>query len=475
MNQYQQIAGEFASQIEAGALLPGGKLPSVRELARLRGISPTTASEAYELLKLRGAIEARPRSGYFVSKATLPPLHLPERNVALLPSASAASEDLLQDMLTASNDALIFPFGAAIPAASYLPAAALNRLMRKTLRNKPELLAAYRFAPGSLSLRETLALRYQRLGVKLTAKAIVTTAGAIEAIGLALSAVAEPGATVALEAPTYPGIFQLVRSMGYRVLEIPLDATRGLTPEALQSALSKARGSLKAVVSIPNFSNPLGTCVSDVDKQELVRIASREGIVLVEDDIYGDLAYSRARPKPLKAYDKDDSVILCTSFSKTISPALRVGCAISAKYAHRLGALKYARGSGVSALSEEVLQQFLERGSYERHLAKVRGDYQTLMARYSREILQQFPAGTRVAQPEGGFILWVELPQGVDSVEVQKSALRRRISVAPGSIFSDDGTHYRNYIRLNCAIPWTPAAQKALGQLARICAEQVVT
>ena len=473
MNQYQQIASEIESQIQTGTLLPGGKLPSVRALARLRGISPTTVTEVYELLKLRGAIEARARSGYFVSQTTLVPLHLPDRDVVLLPSASAASEDLLQDMLAAGNDDRIFPFGAAIPAAEFFPVATLNRLMRKILRSNPELLAAYRFAPGSSALRETLARRYQRLGLKVTAKALVTTAGAIEGIGLALGAVAEPGATIALEAPTYPGIFQLVRSLGYRVLEIPLDASRGLTPEALQAAVRKARGKLKAVVSIPNFSNPLGARVSDADKQELVRIASREGVVLIEDDIYGDLAYSRDRPKPLKAFDRDDSVILCTSFSKTLSPALRVGCVISDKYAARLGALKYARASGVSALNEEVLRQFLEHGSYERHLARVRAEYQTLMARYSREVLQQFPAGTRVAQPQGGFILWVELPPGVDSALVQKNALRHRISVAPGSIFSDGGLHYRNYIRLNCGLPWTPAAQKALSQLARICAEQV--
>jgi DNA-binding transcriptional MocR family regulator len=300
----------------------------------------------------------------------------------------------------------------------------------------------------------------------------VTTCGAIESIGLALGAVAMPGATVGVEAPTYAGIFQLVRGLGYKVLEIPLDAVRGLTPEALEAALRKSRGSLQAVVTIPNFSNPLGTRVSDSDKAALTALASREGIVLIEDDIYGDLGFERERPKPLKAFDRDDSVILCTSFSKTISPALRIGAAISAKHAARIAALKYARGTGTSAFGEEVLQRFLDSGIYERHLGKVRGEYRTLIARYAQQILQSFPAGTRVSQPQGGYILWVELPHAIDGRQIQKHALTKRISVAPGSIFSENGGHYRNYIRLNCAIPWTEASRKALLQLARLVAQQ---
>lgn len=470
MNQSHRIAAEIENQMQAGELLTGTRLPSVRELAAARGISPTTVAEVYDLLKMRGLIEARQRSGYFVSPQIQSPLSLPARSMNLIPSASVEIADLLQDMLAASSDERIFPFGAAIPRADFLPVAALTRLMRRVLRSHSKLLADYRFAPGGEALRQSLARRYQRFGVKVSAKGVVTTAGAIEGLGLALGAVAKPGETIALEAPTYPGIFQLVRSLGYCVLEIPLDPFRGLTPEALTAALKKARGDVKAVVSIPNFSNPLGTRVSDADKKQLVQIASREGIVLIEDDIYSDLSFSRDRPKPLKAFDQDDSVILCTSFSKTISPALRVGAVLNEKHAAQLRALKYARASGTSALNEEVLHQYLEHGQYERHLNRVRSEYKTLLAQYSQQILQLFPTGTRLSQPQGGFILWVELPHEIDGRQIQKQALTRGISVAPGSIFSDCGRHYRNFIRLNCAIPWTPASQKALARLAKIVA-----
>jgi len=471
MNRSQQMALELEAQISSGTLLAGEKLPSVRTFAAAQGISPTTVVEVYELLKTRGLLEARARSGYFVAGSSSSPLMLPERRLTLLPSRPVAAEDPLQDLLAAGNNDRIFPFGAAVPRAAFYPAGAIKRLFNRTLRENPALLTSYRFAPGSEALRRTLARRYQRLGVKVNHEAVVTTAGAIDGIGLALGAVAEPGATIGVETPTYPGIFHLVRSLGYRILEIPLDAQRGLTPEALAAAISKTRGSLKAVVCIPNFGNPLGTLVSDENKLALVTLASREGVTLIEDDIYADLAFAQARPRPLKAFDRDDSVILCTSFSKTISPTLRVGAVINAKAAGRLAALKYARGAGLSALGEEVLQRYLDHGHYERQLQRVRGEYQTLLARYTQLLLQTFPAGTRVSQPQGGFILWVELPHAIDGAMVQQRALKRGISVAPGSIFSESGTHYRNFIRLNGAVPWSEASRKALIQLAGLLRE----
>lgn len=471
MKRIDTLAGALREQMDQGLLPAGSKLPSVREQALLHRVSPTTMVEAYELLKQEGRIEARMRSGYFV----LPPqaqLCLPERAFSFIPSASVAPADLLHDMLAAGNDDRIFPFGAAVPRPSFYPTARLRRLMQQVLRDDPALLGAYRFMPGSLALRQTLARHYQQLGVKVQSAAVVTTTGAIEAIGLALGAVAAPGATVGVETPTYPGIFHLVRSLGYRILELPIDATRGLTPALLEAGIQRARGKLQAVVTIPNFSNPLGTLVTDADKQALVDIATRAGIALIEDDINGDLGFTPQRPRPLKAFDKHDTVLLCTSFTKTVSASLRSGCVINAQHAAALSALKYARGSGISALNETVLQRFLAQGHYQRHLMKVRSEFRGLLARYTQEILTLFPAGTRVSQPQGGFILWVELPHAIDGAILQKRALERRISVAPGSIFSEGGGQYRNYIRLNCAIPWTAASQKALAQIARLIREQ---
>jgi DNA-binding transcriptional MocR family regulator len=471
MKRVDALAAGLRDQMESGLLAAGGRLPSVREHAALHKVSPTTMVEAYELLKQEGRIEARARSGYFV----LPPqatLSLPERGFSFIPSASLAPDDLLHDMLAAGNDDRIFPFGAAVPRPSFYPTQKLRRLMTQVLRDDPALIGAYRFMPGSLALRQTLARHYQQLGVKVQPAAIVTTTGAIEAVGLALGAVAAPGATIGVETPTYPGIFHLVRALGYRILELPIDATRGLTPEVLETGIQRARGKLQAVVTTPNFSNPLGTLVTDADKQALVDIATRAGVALIEDDINGDLGFTGQRPRPLKAFDRHDTVLLCTSFTKTISASLRCGCVINAQHASTLSALKYARGSGISALTEAVLQRFLDQGYYQRHLVKVRSEFRQLLARYSQEILQLFPSGTCLSQPQGGFILWVELPHAIDGAILQKQALQKRISVAPGSIFSEGGGQYRNSIRLNCAIPWSVAAHKALAQLARLIRDQ---
>ncbi len=348
---------------------------------------------------------------------------------------------------------------------------ALNRCIAQVVRDEPALASEYRFPPGSEALRYQLVKRYSTFGVNLTPDTVITTSGAIEAIGLALTAVARPGELVAVETPTYFGILQLVRSLGYKILEIPLDPVRGLTPAAVERALAKSGGRLKALITVANFSNPFGTLVSDADKKTLVRLARANDLVIIEDDIYGDLAFDGQRPRPLKAFDAHDTVILCGSFAKTISPALRVGFACAGQFTQTMIVQKAARSSGVSALAEETLALYLASGNYERHLRRVRREYHTLTAQYTQAVLAHFPAGTRVSQPAGGFILWVQLPGDLDSRLLQGRALKQNISVAPGPLFSSSHRDYVEFIRLNCAIPWNAQSQKAVAALGNIITE----
>jgi DNA-binding transcriptional MocR family regulator len=464
MTVYESLAVKIEIKIRNGLLLPGQKLPSVRDLSSNERVSPATVVEAYELLRDRGMIESRERSGYFVlqhQKSLLDPI---QKTASFIPAIDANPNDLILAIRLASDDAKVFPFGAATPIADYFPDQAIQRTIAKVIREEPTILSDYRFPPGSIRLRDQVADRYARLGVKMPLDSVVTTTGAIEAIGLSLSAI---------ETPAFFGILQLVKSMGYKVLEIPLEAERGLTPVRLQQAIVKSGGKLKAVVTVSSFSNPIGSCVPDDQKTEIVQIAARAGVVLIEDDIYGDLYFEGKRPKPYQAFDPGDTVITCGSFSKTLSPSLRVGFACSKKYAPAIAFLKAARSSGVSALAEESIAAYLETDQYERHLKFLRKEYKTLLSQYSAAILAHFPEGTKISQPKGGFVLWVQLPKGVDSRELQRRALQARISIAPGPIFSASYQDYENFIRLNCAIPWSPRSQKAVMKLAGLVEEQL--
>lgn len=468
MNRYETLAHKIEEKIRAGMLLSGEKLPSIRELSRKEQASPATVVEAYELLKDRGLVEARDRSGVYVANVQSPPLDIPKSSATFAAPATLNPDDLILSLRQATHNPRIFPFGAASPLPDYFPVNALNRCIARTLRDEPALISEYRFPPGSETLRAQIIKRYAHHGLKLEPDSVVTTGGAIEALSLALCTVAKPGDVVAVETPTYFGILQLLRSLGYKILEIPLDPDRGLTPERFQQALKKSAGGLKALVTVANFSNPLGTLVTDEDKQALVQLANAAQVTIIEDDIYGDLGFGDVRPLPLKAFDTSGTVVLCGSFAKTISPALRVGYACSKKHAKAITLHKAARTSGVSALAEDALALYLSTGHFERHLRKIRREYRTLTAQYAGAILAHFPAGTRVSNPAGGFVLWVQLPGKTDSRQVQRKALAQSISVAPGPIFSPSHKYYTRFIRMNCAIPWSTQAQRAIQKLAKI-------
>lgn len=468
MNRYEALAREIEEKIRTGILLSGEKLPSIRELSLKEQASPATVVEAYELLKDRGLVEARNRSGIYVANIQSPPPEVPKSTTSFAVPASLNPDDLIQSLRQAAHNPRIFPFGTASPLPDFFPVKTLNRCITQVLRDEPALTSEYRFPPGAEGLRAQIVKRYAHHGLKLNMDAVVTTGGAIEAIAMALGAVAGPGEIVAVETPAYFGILQLVRSLGYKILEIPLDPDRGLMPERFQEALKKSSGQMKALVTVANFSNPMGTLVTDEDKQKLVRLAKAAKVTIIEDDIYGDLGFNATRPLPLKAFDTSDTVILCGSFAKTISPALRVGYACTQKYAKAVILHKAVHTTGLSALAEDTLALYLASGHYERHLRRIRREYRTLTAQYASAILTHFPESTRVSNPAGGFILWVQLPGKTDSREVQRKALEQSISIAPGPIFSSSHKDYVHYIRMNCAIPWSTQAQRAVRKLAKI-------
>lgn len=473
LTRYEKLAAKIEENIRTGILVAGEKLPSIRETSIREHASPATVVEAYELLRGRGLIEARERSGFYVTKISVPLLDIPKTSPVFVKPSSLATDDLIYALRQAAHDPRVFPLGAATPMADYFPLKAISRCFSQVMRDEPAILREYRFPPGSPELRGQLAKRYGAIGFRATADSFVTTCGAIESIGLALSSVAQAGDVVAVETPGFFGILQLVRSLGYKILEIPLDPEQGLTPERFQQAWQKSSGKMKALITVANFSNPLGTLISDVHKQELVKLASAYGTVIIEDDIYGDLAFDGTRPLPLKTFDQDDTVILCGSFAKTICPSLRVGFACSKKYATEITLHKTARTSGVSSVAEDALALYLKSGHYERHLRKLRREYYTLTSQYTQAILNLFPPGTKVSRPAGGFILWVQLPGNMDSRILQTKALEKKISVAPGSIFSLDHQDYGSFIRINCAIPWSPQTQKALALLAKLAEAMV--
>ncbi len=466
---YEEVAGRISLMIDQGAYQGGERIPSVRSLSRQFKVSISTVLEAYTYLEDRGVITARPQSGYYVNARRPAEPSAPEdiSRPAIAPlcvSHSALSLSILQ----AASRPGIIPLGAAIPNPELLPIERLNRMLSSAVRTHGVKSVSYDMPPGCKELRVQIARRSLAMGCSLIPEEIVTSSGCVEAVQLALRAVCRPGDIVAVESPTYYNFLLLLEKLNIRALEIPCHPLAGLSLDALRYALEYNR--ISACLFNLSFNNPLGSLMPDAKKRELVELLAACDVPLIEDDIYGDLPHAREeRPKTAKSFDDRGLVLLCSSFSKTLAPGYRVGWLAPGRYQAEVEQLKSIWNISSVTPTQLAVAEFLANGGYDRHLRKIRRTYASQTARMAEAVGRYFPEGTRISRPEGGFVLWVELPRGCDSLWLYGQAMRRGISIAPGPIFSATA-RYTNCIRLNAAF-WSNKVEGAIEELGRLATE----
>lgn len=464
---YERLARELRSQIAQGALRAGERLPSIRQLAQGHGVSAATAVQACLQLEREGLAVARPRSGYFVRAAApqLPAARPPRRRVP-----GTVSNPALQDVLDMLARSDLLPLHSATPAPSLLPQSALTASLARCLRHGAA--AALDYAPpqGHPALRRQIAQRYAQVGAAVAPDEIVITAGAMEAINLALRTVTAPGDVVLVETPTYHGILQTVAALQLKVLEVPNLPGQGIDVARLEQLLQQ--NTVRAAVVIPNFNNPLGSLTSDAAKQALLECCAKHGTVVIEDDIYGELAWSGQRPSPLRRWDRHGIVISCGSFSKTLSPGLRVGWLAGNQWTDALVRAKYFSTVGSASLPQLAMADYLQRHDLERHLRRLRRTLADNGQRLHEAIARHWPAGTRASEPQGGLSLWLQLPAGGDGRALFEAALAKGIGTSPGVLFSSRGG-YADCLRLSCGLPWDEKLDRALKQLGQLAARAV--
>jgi DNA-binding transcriptional MocR family regulator len=464
--RYVDLADHLQSQILKGTLRAGEKAPSVRRLSRQRQVSITTVLQAYYLLENRGYLAARARSGFFTR---LPRVRPPQIRAPLSsPTNSADVNNLLSSIISSFSSAKYFALGAAAPNPDLLPRRRLNLIIRRIARHNPTHSDRYEFPPGSAELRHAIARRSIAYGFNASEDELIITTGAMEGLNLALRAVAKPGDLIAIESPTYFGILQIIESLGMKALEITTTCGGGLDVSALAAAIAKYR--IKACLVSANCQNPLGFVMRDDAKRALVDLLTKHRIPLIEDDIYGDLAFGMERPRPAKAFDRDDYVILCSSTSKTMQPGLRVGWVQSRRYFREICDLKYLTTVATPSLSQAAVAEFMNSGGYDRHVNKLRHQTQRQLSYALKAVSDSFPDGTCATQPAGGFLLWVELPRKVRSRDVYRRALKAGISIVPGDVCSPR-QRFNHHLRINCAHPRSLEFDTAVAEIGRICRE----
>jgi len=469
---YEKLANEIAKSIRNGVLRVGDKLPSVRDACSSRGVSPSTVFQAYYLLEARGLVRARPRSGYYVNARddSLPPE--PDTSCPDGESTELAISERIFDILDSVRNRDVTPLGSAFPSPLLFPLPRLAQAMSAHLKRQDPLDTIEDLSPGNPGLRRQIALRYLIAGINVPANDIVVTNGALEALNLCLQAVAEPGDTVIVEAPTFYGALQALERHGLKALEVPTHPRTGVDLEAMETAIKRHRP--KACWLMTQFQNPLGSLMPEEKKRQLVELLARHEIALIEDDVYGELYFGAARPVPAKAFDKHGLVLHCSSFSKCLAPGYRIGWASAGRYTQRVQRLKLSSTLSASGPAQGALAEYLEQGGYDRHLRRLRETLQAQQDLMANAIAREFPAGTRVTRPQGGFFLWLEMPAAVDALALHRQALARGISVAPGPIFSASG-QFGNALRLNYGHPWDDGkadAIRVLGEMARAACSQ---
>ncbi len=468
---YQRIAQQLAEDIRRGVYQPGERVPSVRKMSSQLNVSHATVLQAYANLEDQGLIRARPQSGFYVHQT--PALTAATPDIARVERPGLVTRSsIINQVLTEARREGVFPFGAAVPHVDYLPVRALHQQLAKVTRFHSPRAFSYMFSPGFEPLRRQVAIRMRDAGVVVDPAEVVITHGCVDALQMSLRVLTKPGDLIATESPTYYGLLQLADLLGLKVIEIPSDPTTGISLEALQLAASQ--WPIKALVLTARLSNPLGGTIPEDRQKQLLRQAREFDFHIVEDDIYGELLFEQGPTKALKSHDREGRVLYCSSFSKTLSPGVRVGWIVASKYQDDIQRLQTFTTHSACSVTQMGVAAYLENGGYDRHLRYIRHEYRKNLSAFQLAVQQYFPEGTQITRPKGGFILWVSLPRRVNTKDLHVRALQQGISIAPGLIFSNT-EQFNHCVRLNCGIPWNRESERALmtlGMLAnQLCQE----
>jgi len=464
-NLYESVADHIIALIKGGTLRVGDRVPSVRHLSQQQQVSISTVLQAYRVLENRGWIEARPQSGYYVLRTQHVRAPEPEVSQPQLDITPVEVKELIRQFYHAAQQPGIIQMGAAIGTPTNFPSRQLARAASGVARQFRTEGNSYDLPPGNFALRTQIAKRAMESGCQLTPNDIIITTGCTEALNLCLRALAQPGEVILIESPTYLTTLQIIESLGLRTLEIPTHPREGIDLSTLEYVLEREK--IAACLLMPGVHNPLGCSMPIAHIRQLVKLLAAHDIPLIEDDVWGDTYFGESRPPTAKSFDTSGSVLLCSSFSKTIAPGYRIGWVAPGRYFQEVEYLKFVSSLANPSLPSLAIAEFLENGGYDHHLRRLRRHNREKVLFMTELLERYFPEGTRITRPIGGEVVWVELPGKINTTHLFTRALREGICIGPGSIFSAKGK-YTNCLRLYCGHHEPDITQKAIQQLATL-------
>ncbi len=453
---YQQLQDELLGAILRGSAPAGSRLPSLRRLAKDLGVSRITVEAAYEALEAQGLVEARARSGTFVtrhgaraarSRDGFEDRPLPWE-ARLAPGANPARERMLGQVFRTggAGEAISFAWGAGDPRL--FPVDAFRTIINRILRHAGGEALGPADTQGDPGLRASFAAHLRKLDIAACADSIVVTTGSQQAIDLVLGALVRPGDRVAVEEPTWPGALGALEAAGAEIVGVPLD-DEGMRLDVLEEAL--ARRGVRLIYTVPTFHNPTGAVMLAARRRELTALAQRHGVPILEDDALREVRFGSPLPPPLAAFDASGNVIYVGGFSKSVLPAARLGYLVAPpKLRQWAVARKRSMDLFCSPLMQRAMAAYLESGEALRYWKRISRVYAARQRAMDEALARHFPCGARWRRVAGGPVMWVRLPDGVSARALFRDAARAGVSFAPGEAFFVAPAD-QPYIRLNFA------------------------
>jgi DNA-binding transcriptional MocR family regulator len=371
---------------------------------------------------------------------------------------------LLDFMRQVGNPDLI-NLAAGLPSVECVPKAALEEAFAETLRHNADEALGYHTPDGDLRLREILVERFQRRGIRTSVDKMVITTGCSQALHGMIRLLAQPGDVVACEAPAYYATLEILGDLGVRVLPVPVRDSEGIDLDLVRTLFHRFRPKLFVICS--TLSNPSGSTLSNEARTDLVQICRDSGTRILEDEIYGELSEIPGL-KPIRAFDDGSTVAYVTSFSKSVAPGLRIGVCLPGVDSDSFALLKCQQDMHSATLCEVAFRNYLERDELDRHLEFLRAFNRRRRELGIRVIHECFPESTRVWEPAGGFMLWVELPSGIDIERVYHQAMKMNVVFCRGAVFFTSENEQVGAMRLNCSRPPEAALVEGLKILGQI-------
>lgn len=472
---YKQIEKHLRQSILNGSLAPETRLPASRQLARDLGVNRITVENAYAALEADGLVYSRVGSGtYVLPPPPLPPIPPKSAEASwplwqqTLPERSLGTRTAVEHMRLAAGRADHISFAGGISDSRLFPAEDFRKVLQTVMRRDGINALDYGDRRGYAPLRETIAHILASQGLQTNPENILITAGSQQALALVSQLLLEPGDTILVESPTYSAALDLFRALNFRMISVPIDS-QGMQVDLLEKQLQQHHP--KLIYTIPNFHNPTGTCLSGTRRHELIILADRYNIPILEDDFVGDLRYEGRAQPALKALDPGGRVIHISTFSKMLMPGLRVGFLVADGPVYD-GLVKFKRVNDLatSSLIQRALHDYVTVGRYQAHLRRSSQIFRKRRDAMLAALQRFLPGRFQYETPQGGLFLWLKLPGELSADQLLPLAIREGVDFMPGSAFFLNPADGAGWLRLNFAVQPEDKIAEGIRRLAQAMA-----